>query len=173
MCKELRLKPVENSKRKSVDVKLIWKGDDSSDEMCWHMMGYYLYYQLVADEAEKEVVRKHVARIVDHLITNNFNMMDIDSTHTRWAVWSPDLLNHDPEWLPDKNQNSMELLAFLKLAYYMTGNTKYQEHYLRLIRKEHYLDNMADMLNQNPAWFIYFDVILQAYLFPILLKCEN
>src|SRR5206468_2936522 len=63
--------------------------------------------------------------------------------------------------------------AFLKLAYYMTGNMKYQEHYLRLIRKEHYLDNMADMLNQNPAWFIYFDVILQAYLFPILLKCEN
>ena len=67
----------------------------------------------------------------------------------------------------------MEILAFLKLAYYMTGREKYQQHYLKLINQEHYLDNVKNLLNQNPAWFIYFDVTMQAYLFPILMHCEK
>jgi hypothetical protein len=137
------------------------------------MMAYFFYYELVADEAEKEIVRSHVARIVDYLIANNFNFVDIDGKPTHWGVWSPEMLNHDPEWMPDRNQNSMEMLAFLKLAYYMTGDNKYQRHYLRLINEEHYLDNMNRIVNQNPAWFIYFDATLQAYVFPILLRCEK
>ena len=117
------------------------------------MMGYFFYYELVADKKEKQVVATHVSKLVDHLIRNNFNMIDIDGTHTRWSVWSPDNLNRDPEWMPDRYQNSMEVLAFLKLAYYMTGNGKYQQHYLRLINEEHYLENMSKIPRQNPAWF--------------------
>ena len=55
----------------------------------------------------------------------------------------------------------------------MTGKEKYQQNYLKLINQEHYLDNMKNLTNQNPAWFIYFDVTMQAYLFPILLHCEK
>lgn len=173
MIKEPRFKPVETRWHLSQDGKWLWKGDASSDEWCGHMMGYYFYYELVADEEEKEAVRKHVSKLVDHLIANGFNMMDVDGKHTRWSVWSPDLLNRDPEWKPDQAQNSMELLAFLKLAYYITDNIKYQQHYLRLIKEEHYLDNMNNILYQNPAWFVYYDVIMQAYLYPILLRCEK
>jgi hypothetical protein len=100
-------------------------------------------------------------------------MMDVDGIHTRWAVWGPGMLNRDPDWHPEKNENSMEILAFLKLAYYMTNNIKYQQHYLHLINDEHYLDNVSNVMDQNPAWFIYFDVILQTYLYPILLTCET
>ncbi|MCC6289760.1 MAG: regulator [Chitinophagaceae bacterium] len=173
LVKEPRFKPVENRWRKSKDGKWLWKGDTSSDEWCGHMMSYFFYYELVADKKEKQVVAKHVAKLVDHLIRNNFNMIDIDGTHTRWSVWSPDNLNRDPEWMPDRNQNSMEMLSFLKLAYYMTGNATYQQHYLRLINEEHYLENMKKIQQQNPAWFIYFDVVLQMYLYPILLHCEK
>ena len=173
LVKEPRFKPVAVRWRKSDDGKWLWKGDTSSDELCGHMMGYYFYYELVADEAEKAVVRAHVARLVDHLIAHNFTLADVDDTHTRWGVWSPDLLNHDPDWAPDRNQNSMELLAFLKLAYYVTGQASYEQHYRQLIDKEGYLDNMANIKNQNPAWFIYFDVILAAYVYPILLRCEK
>ncbi|MDP4211346.1 MAG: regulator [Bacteroidota bacterium] len=173
LVKEPRNKPVETRWRKSADGQWLWKGDASSDEWCGHMMGYYFYYELVADEAEKIVVRKHVATLVDHLMAHDFNMMDVDGTHTRWSVWSPASLNHDPEWEPDRSENSMELLAFLKLAYYMTGDEKYQEQYLRFIKKEHYLDNMAKLTQQNPAWFIYYDVMMQSYLYPILIKCEK
>lgn len=173
LVKEPRFKPVEVRWRKSKDGQWLWKGDTSSDEMCGHMFGYYFYYELVADDAEKAVVRRHVARIVDYLIKHNYNFVDIDGKATRWSVWSPDQLNRDPEWVPDKNQNSMELLGFLKLAHHMTNDEKYQREYLRLIEKEHFLENMAQVVHQNPAWFIYFDVVLQAYIYPILLKCEK
>ncbi len=173
LVKEPRFKPVETRWHLSGDKKWLWKGDTSSDEMCGHMFGYYYYYQLVADAAEKKVIAAHVGKIVDYLMQHKLNFADMDGTATRWSVWSPDQLNRDPEWLPDRNQNSMEMLAFLKLAHFMTGNAKYQNEYLRLIEKEHYLDNMKEVTKQNPAWFIYFDVVLQAYLYPILIHCEQ
>ncbi|GAB3519835.1 hypothetical protein GCM10027442_41920 [Emticicia fontis] len=173
LVKEPRFKPVEVRWRKSKDGKWLWKGDTSSDEMCGHMFGYFFYYELVADEAEKAIIRKHVSRIVDYLIKHDFNFVDVDGQATRWSVWSPDQLNRDPEWAPDQAQNSMEMLAFLKFAHYITKDEKYQKHYVRLINEEHYLDNMAEVPNQNRAWFIYFDTMLQAYLYPILLKSET
>lgn len=173
LVKEPRNKPVEVRWHKSADGKWLWKGDTSSDEMCGHMFGYYFYYTMVADDSEKKVIASHVGRIVDHLMKNNYNLVDIDGTHTRWSVWSPDKLNRDPEWLPDRNQNSMEMLAFIKLAYHMTGNEKYQKEYMRLIEKEGYIRNMSEVTNQNPAWLIYFDLVLQAYLYPILINCEK
>ena len=173
LVKEPRFKPVEVRWRKSSDGKWLWKGDTSSDEMCGHMFGYYFYYTLVADANEKKIIAAHIGRIVDHLMANQYNLVDVDGKHTRWSVWSPDRLNRDPEWLPDRNQNSMELLAFLKLAYHTTGNIKYEKEYKRLIEKENYLQNMSELVNQNPAWFIYFDVVLQAYLYPIFMKCEK
>ncbi|MEZ4904984.1 MAG: two-component regulator propeller domain-containing protein [Spirosomataceae bacterium] len=173
LVKEPRFKPVEVRWHQSKDGRWLWKGDTSSDEMCGHFFGYYFYYELVADEAEKTVIAKHVAKIMDYLIAHNFNFVDVDGKATRWSVWSPEQLNRDAEWAPDRAQNSMELLGFLKLAHYMTHNEKYQKEYLRLINEEHYLENMAQVLHQNPAWFIYFDVVLQAYIYPILLKCET
>lgn len=173
LANEPRFKPVEVRWHKSADGKWLWKGDASSDEWCGHMMGYYMYYKLAADEEDKALVRKHVATLADHLIAHNFAMMDVDGTHTRWSVWSPSSLNKDPEWMQDRAENSMELLAFLKLAYYVTGDEKYQQQYMGLINEEHYLDNMDALVDQNPAWFIYFDVTMQAYLYPILLQCEK
>jgi hypothetical protein len=173
LVKEPRFKPVETRWHKSADGHWLWKGDASSDEWCGHMMSYYFYYTLAADETEKKTIRDHVSKLIDHLIAHNFAMMDADGKATRWSVWSPSALNHDPEWLPDQSQNSMEILAFLKLAYHITGKEKYQENYLHLINQEHYLDNMARITAQNPAWFIYFDVTMQAYLYPIFLHCEK
>jgi hypothetical protein len=173
LVKEPRFKPVAIRWRKSADGNWLWKGDTSSDEICGHMFGYYFYYEFVADAEEKKIVRKHVVGIVDHLIRNNHTLTDIDGASTRWGVWSPDKLNKDPEWSPDRNLNSMELLGFLKLAYYMTDDEKYQKEYLRLIKEENYLQNMANIPHQNSAWFIYYDVILAAYAYPVLLKCEK
>lgn len=173
LVKEPRFKPVEVRWHLSEDGKWLWKGDTSSDEMCGHMMGYFLYYQLAADESERQLVREHVLRIVDELIKNDFVLQDVDGTHTRWGVWSPSRLNKDPEWMPDRSLNSMELLAYLKLAAYVSGDQKYETIYRTLIDEHGYLDNMARIPQQNPGWFIYYDVLLAAYMYPILLKCET
>jgi hypothetical protein len=173
LVKEPRFKPVTTRWHKSADGKWMWKGDTSSDELCGHMFGYFFYYELVADESEKKIVRGHVAKIIDHLMDNDYCLTDKDGKATRWGVWSPNKLNRDSEWSPDRSLNSMELLSFIKLAYHMTQDEKYQREYLRLIKAEGYLDNMSNIPHQDPAWFVYYDVILAAYQYPILLKCEK
>ena len=168
-----RFKRVENRWRKTKDGKWLWKGDTSSDEMCGHFMGYFYYYEFAADESEKNIIRSHVKRIVDYLIKNNYNFIDIDGKHTLWGVWSPDNLNRDPDWASERSLNSFELLSFLKFAFHITGEQKYQDEYLRLINEEGYLDNMLYLNKKNPAWEIYFDILLEGYLFPILVKYEE
>ena len=173
LVKNPRFKRVEERWRKSKDGKWLWKGDTSSDEMVGHFMGYYYYYEFAADEDEKNIIRAHVKKIIDYLIINNYNFMDVDGEHTLWAVWSPDKLNRDPDWAPERYLNSFELLSFLKLAYHMTNDEKYESEYLRLINEEGYLKNISKLNNKNPAWEIYFDIPMAAYIFPILVKCED
>lgn len=168
-----RYKPVEVRWHKSSDGKWLWKGDTSSDEMCGHMMSYFFYYEYAAGEEEKELIRSHVKNIIDHLVRNNYNLIDIDGKKTRWGVWSPDDLNGDPDWASEKSINAFELLAYLKFAYHITGDDTYQKEYKRLIDEEGYLESTAQLNSKNPAWQIYFDRTLEGYLFPILLKCEK
>lgn len=168
-----RYKPVEERWRKSADGKWLWKGDTSSDEMDGHMMGYFFYYEYAAGEAERVLIRNHVSKIIDRLMETNYNLVDIDGTHTHWAVWSPDQLNRDPDWASERSLNSFELLAYLKLAAHITGNAKYEQAYRHLIDKEGYLENTSKLNAKNPAWVIYFDLTMEGYLFPILLKYEK
>ncbi len=168
-----RYKPVEERWRKSSDGKWLWKGDTSSDEMDGHMMSYFFFYEYAATEEDKTDIRNHVSRLMDGLIKNNYNFIDIDGSHTRWGVWSPDQLNNDPDWSSEKSLNSFELLAYLKLAAGITENEKYEKEYRRLIDEEGYLENASHLNNKNPAWQIYFDLTMEGYLFPILLKYEK
>ena len=101
-----RQKAVEKRWHLSKDGKWKWKGDTSSDELCGHLFGYYCYYTYAADEKEKERVANHFRAIMDHLIRNNFNLVGVDGKHTKWGVWSPKMLNHDPEWAPERALNS-------------------------------------------------------------------
>ncbi len=173
LIEDPRAKPVEVRWHKSADGKWLWKDDTSSDEMCGHMMGYYFFYELAADDNEKELIRNHVRKIMDYLIANNYNFVDGDGTHTRWGVWSPAQINGDPEWASEKSINSFELLAFLKFAYGITNDKKYQNEYLRLINKEGYLKNISSLNHINPAWYIFFDETMNCYLFPLLLQYET
>ncbi len=171
--KDPRFKPVELRWRLSQDGKWLWKGDTSSDEMAGHAFGYFCYYNLVADDDEKKVVAEHYAKIIDHLMRNDYNLVDIDGTHTHWGVWSLNLLNGDPDWATERDNNSFELLGYLKFAYGITGDEKYQKAYLEMINKHGYLDNAKRMLNANPAFDTFFDIYLQLYVFPPLIKYED
>jgi hypothetical protein len=173
LVEDPRYKPVEIRWHLSKDKKWLWKGDTSSDEMDGHMMGYFFYYEYAAGEDEKKLIRAHVRKIMDQLILNNYNMIDVDGKHTRWAVWSPEQLNGDPDWASEKSLNSFELLAYLKFASHITGDDKYEREYRRLIDEEGYLKNASGLNSKNPAWQIYFDLTMEGYLFPILLKYEE
>ena len=168
-----RFKPMEIRWHFSADGKWKWKGDTSSDEMDGHFFGYYCYYNLVADDAEKERVANHVSKILDHLIAHDFNLVDVDGKPTRWGVWSPQSLNHDPEWSPEKALNSLEILSFLKFGFTITGKQEYQNAYLKLINEEHYIENAQKLHSTNPSWETYFDIFLALYIYPTLINYEK
>lgn len=173
LVKDPRYKPVEERWRLSADGKWLWKGDTSSDEMDGHFMAYFYFYEYAANDEEKQMVRDHVKKLTDELIRNNFNLIDIDGTHSRWGVWSPEQLNGDPDWASERSLNSFELLAYLKLAYGITGDETYQKEYLKLINEHGYLENAKGINSKNPAWQIYFDLTMEGYLFPILFRYEK
>ncbi len=124
-----------------VDPNYIWKGDTSSDELDGHYFIWAVYYDLVADESEKEAIRGTVQRVTDHLMQNNWRLIDKDGKPTRWAIFNPEALNDDPLWEEERGLNSLSILSHLKVAYHITGDAKYQQAYEELIRKHHYLIN--------------------------------
>jgi hypothetical protein len=66
-----------------------WKGDTSSDEIVGHYFVYPIYYDLVADEAEKPALRGAIERITNHILDNNYQLVGPGGKRTRWGWWRP------------------------------------------------------------------------------------
>lgn len=118
-----------------------WLGDVSSDELVGHFSALSVFYDLCADENEKAVIRKALCSVVDHILKNNYKLLDADGQYTRWGNWNPDDINRNSFWSGEHGTNALEMLSFLKTAYHMSGDKKYEEEYIRLIKEEHYAVN--------------------------------
>ena len=116
------------------DKQWLWKGDTSSDEIVGHYFGYALYYDLVANEPEKAQIRAVVSRITDHLIRNDYDLIDLDGEPTRWGQWSERYFQTE-EGKYEAALRSLELLAFLKTAHHITGERKYATAYKGRIQR--------------------------------------
>ena len=172
-ARDPRHKRVEKRWLPSRDGQWLWKRDTSSDEITGHFFGYHYYYDLVADEAEKERVRGHVRKVMDYLIDGGYVLIDVDGTHTRWGVWSPEKLNHDPDWAPECGINSLEIVSFLKTTYHITGDEKYQQAIRSLLHDHGYAENVRRAKTYQPAWITHIDTELLAMAYPGLLKYEK
>ena len=161
-----REKRVEIRWRPSRDGKWLWKGDTSSDEITGHMFGYLFYYDLVADDAEKRHVARLVLTIVDYIIEGGYVLRGMDGKHTKWGVWAPEKLNHDPDWAPERGVNSVEILSFLKLAYHVSGDKRYQKEYMRLLDEHDYASNVKRAKTTHPTWRTHIDDELLALAYP-------
>jgi hypothetical protein len=121
-----------------------WKSDTSSDEIDGHYFMYAIYYDICADDTEKTEIRAVISRITDHIIANDYLYIDTEGKRTMWGVWSPKLLNEDPEWAAARGLNSLEILSHLKVAHHITGDAKYDTEYKKLIEKHHYAENTVN-----------------------------
>ncbi|MBE6795609.1 MAG: hypothetical protein E7533_03385 [Ruminococcaceae bacterium] len=128
---------------RSSDGSYEWLGETSSDEMSGHYAGFSLYYDLCADEAEKKEICEAVCNITDHILDNDGYLIDKDGKPTSWACWNEEALNTDSMWMWEKGVNSLEMLNFLKISYHMSGNERYNEKYMSLIKDHHFLINAA------------------------------
>lgn len=130
---------------KSADGKWYWKSDTSSDELDGHYFLYAAYYDLVAEtEAEREPVREVVRDLTDHLIAHDYTLTDLDGKPTRWAVYGPRWLNHDPNWYLERGLNSLSILSYLTVAEHVTGDSKYSQAIHDLIERHHYAANVMN-----------------------------
>ncbi|MCX5758308.1 MAG: hypothetical protein NTU83_07345, partial [Candidatus Hydrogenedentes bacterium] len=127
----------------SADGQWYWKCDTSSDELDGHYFFYGRYYDLVADtEEEKQRVRDVVGALTDHLVEHDFCLVDWDGQRTRWAVYGPDQLNRNPVWMGERGLNSLSILAYLAVAYHITGDTKYRDAFDMLVHDHGYAMNL-------------------------------
>jgi hypothetical protein len=130
---------------KSADGQWYWKSDTSSDELDGHYFFYSAYYDLVADtDAERERVREVVRDLTDHLLAHDCALVDIDGKPTRWAVFGPRWLNHDPDWYLERGLNSLSILSYLTVAGHVTGDAKYGQAIRELIDRHGYAANVMN-----------------------------
>ena len=110
--------------------------------MVGHFYAYSCYYDLVATDEEKKLVKKAVKNILDHILENNFHLVDVDGKPTTWANWEPDLLNNNHKWIYEKGTNSVEILAFLKIGEHIVGDKRYTDAFNMLVSDKHYAMNL-------------------------------
>ena len=128
----------------TLDGEWEWKGDTSSDEMDGHYFAWPVYYDLVADEEERERLRSMVRRVTDYILDNGYYLLDLDRRPTRWGVWAPERLNDDPRWRAERGLNSLEILSYLKVAHHIAGDARYEAAYRELTATHHYARNMLE-----------------------------
>ena len=154
----------------SNDGKWQWLDDASSDELAGHMFAFALYYDLVADGKTKQRIRGLVDRIMTHIITNNFQLIDFDGEPTKWAIWNPDSLNNIPGRWYERGTNSLQILSFLKTAVHITHDQKFENAYQFLIKKHHYAQNTLEAKRDYPFENSHSDDILTYLPYYNLLK---
>lgn len=152
----------------SPDGKWLWKRDASSDEVDGHMFGYATYYDLAADDEEKRLVADQVDRLIGGIVDHGFLLVDIDGKGTQWGNWSPASLNDDPNWHEERAGNSVEIIAFLGVAYHMTGKQKYLDAAKALLDKHGYGKNMLDTNFDTPSERTHIEDELLTIVYPSL-----
>ena len=95
-------------------------------------------------------------------------LQDIDGKATQWGNWSPESLNHDPNWNEERNGNSTEIFAHLGVAYHVTGKQKYRDAARFLIEKHGYDRNMANLAYKTPSEQTHINDELLSMVFPNL-----
>jgi sugar lactone lactonase YvrE len=158
----------------SEDGKYLWKCDTSSDELAGHYFFYGVYYDLVAEtEEEKAPVREVVRDITDHLIRNDFNLVDHDGTPTRWGRFGPDFLDSENGW-PQRGLNSLMMLGMLAVADHVTGDAKYAET-AQMLREKHgyHINMMMPRPTFPPSNVVPWDNNLGLLCFYPLMQYEN
>lgn len=128
------------------DGEWVWKGDTSSDESVGHYYAHSVYYDLVANDAEKQQIRSLVAGMTDYLMANDYDMPDLDGKPTRWGQWS-ERYYKTQEGQYEKALRSLELLSFLKVTHHITGDAKYEAAY-----KDRIARGYADYLLKYRRW---------------------
>jgi hypothetical protein len=118
-----------------------WKSTTSSDESCGHFFVYALFAELAPDKAWRDRAIHQIKIEMDHIMDNDWYLMDWNGKPTAWGKWNPDYVNSFPTNVGDRRLNSTLILSFLQTAYHFTKDNKYKKGAEKLIKKYGYDEN--------------------------------
>ncbi|MRI01218.1 hypothetical protein GH721_11815 [Kriegella sp. EG-1] len=123
------------------DKKWRWKSTTSSDETCGHFYVHALFAELAPDQEWKDRAIHQLKIQMDHIIDNNWYLVDWNGKPTAWGKWNPKYVNSFPINVGDRRLNSTLILSFLQTTYHFTKDEKYKKAALKLIKRYGYDEN--------------------------------
>lgn len=126
----------------AADPEWDWKATTSSDEAIGHIFAFGVVAELVDDEEMRNKAITLIDTLMQHIIDNDWYLVDYDGKPTTWGRWNPEYVNGFPSEVGDRKLNSSNILAMLQTAYYFTQKEIYKEKAYELIKDHGYLDNL-------------------------------
>jgi hypothetical protein len=100
----------------------------------------------IAELIDVEPVRNKAVKLLDelmqHIVDNDFYLIDYDGKPTLWGKWHPDYVNGFPTSIGDRKLNSSNIVAMLQTAYHFTKKDIYKEKAFELMHDYGYLENL-------------------------------
>jgi hypothetical protein len=124
------------------------KGTTSSDEIVGHFFAYSIFAELIQDQKWRGRAVALMDRIMNHIVQNDWYLIDYDGKPTLWGRWNPSYVNQFPRQVGDRRLNSIEIISFLQATYHFTGKDVYKKKALELLQKHGYLDNIMIPVRQ-------------------------
>ena len=128
--------------QESRDPNWTWKATTSSDEIVGHFFAYTIFAEVVPDKQWRDRAIALMDSTMDHIVRNDWYLIDYDGKPTLWGKWNPDYVNKFPKQVGDRRLNSAEIISFLQAAYHFTGKEIYKQKAFELMDKYGYLDNI-------------------------------
>lgn len=118
------------------DDDITYKADTSSDEVIAHFLQMKVAHEILGEDDPEldSIINEACKRTAKHIIDHGFEFCECSGKPTTWAKWSKRYFDNDPIGYADAPLNSSEMLAFLKITMYITGESGiWQETYDKLI----------------------------------------
>jgi hypothetical protein len=150
------------------DGNFYWKGDTSSDEVGAHYYGMAVFHSLAPEGPEKQLAKRHIQRLTQHIVDNGWKLRDMDGQLTRWGRWDPEYLQR-PYGMYARGLNGMEAQAYAHTAIGLLGTDearhalqqlldwRYDEHTVR--QKLTFPPNYITVWDDRLAFMAYYGLL--------------
>ncbi|MCC5936126.1 MAG: hypothetical protein JJU34_02480 [Lunatimonas sp.] len=119
-----------------------WKATTSSDEAIGHAFVFGVIAELVEDQEVKDQAVRLIDALMQHIVENDWYLIDYDGKPTLWGKWHPDYVNNFPRMVGDRKLNSSNIISMLQTAYHFTQKEIYKTKAFELMNDHGYLENM-------------------------------
>lgn len=115
-----------------------WLGDTDDAALIGQMAAYSLYYDSLAGDAEKTQIKDAVKAIAAHLKKNKWQFMDLTGKATSKGRFGAEDVTGATGQRGQGGLRALEILAFLRFALHVTGDTTLEADFVDLAQTQGY-----------------------------------